>query len=325
ARKTRRGPRVAASCASATADDACESATVSAPRSSADRASSSRPSPSNCASSQPALASSLSTSAQPLQPAAARAATISAAGVRVALSRSTGASSCVARHGCPLSTSACAAESGPLVAIACASARSELSLTSPAASACLERPHAANDSNAATRLVAASVSMRVGRDRTRRRISLVRYTNRTAAERRRSGLTARPIGRLGRGRFVHQPVLEPLAQATQPVDEQPGLAGARQVVVRARIAHEFGRHVLLLERLEPELRVADRRAEVLFALHEQRRRLHVLHVTDRRQRVVHDLVVPWMAEELVLREPLRVGRTVPVGPFADHAIGLGGL
>src|SRR5215204_1326510 len=93
----------------------------------------------------------------------------------------------------------------------------------------------------------------------------------------------------------------------------------------ARIAHELHRNALLLERDEPEIRVPHWRPEVFLALNDERWRLHLRYFANRRQRVVHREVVPRLSVELELREPLRVGRAVPVRPLADHAIGLSGL
>src|SRR5690606_14239911 len=86
--------------------------------------------------------------------------------------------------------------------------------------------------------------------------------------------------------LVLQPVRKPLAQTTQSVHQKPRLAGARQVVGRTRIAHELHRHVTLPQRREPLLRIGHRRAMVLLALHNQRRRSHTVHITNRRQGVV---------------------------------------
>src|SRR5688572_20836210 len=125
--------------------------------------------------------------------------------------------------------------------------------------------------------------------------------------------------------FAVQPEAEPLTQTSEPVDEEPRLAGAREIVRGAWIPHELHRYALLLEPDEPLLRVGHRRAVIFFRLHDERRRLHVADVTNGRERVVHDGVVPWLAIELELGEPLRVGRAVPRPPVADHAVVLRGL
>ena len=64
---------------------------------------------------------------------------------------------------------------------------------------------------------------------------------------------------------------------------------------------------------------------IFFTLHQQHGRLHLLHITDRRQRVVQRLIVPRLAVELELGESLRIAAAVPIGPVGDRAVGLNGL
>ena len=64
---------------------------------------------------------------------------------------------------------------------------------------------------------------------------------------------------------------------------------------------------------------------IFFTLHQQHRRLHLLHIADRRQRVVQRLIVPRLAVELKFREPLCVAAAIPIGPVRDGPIGLDGL
>src|SRR5215217_856841 len=72
-----------------------------------------------------------------------------------------------------------------------------------------------------------------------------------------------------RGRFFLEPIRKPLTKAAQAIDEQPGFARSRQIVIRPRIADELRRYSLLFERHEPQLGVAHWRAIILLALNEQ--------------------------------------------------------
>src|SRR3954469_23499537 len=99
------------------------------------------------------------------------------------------------------------------------------------------------------------------------------------------------------GGLLLEPIAEPLPETAQSIDEKPRFTRARQIMVGAGVANELRRNALFLQRHEPELRIAHRRPEVLFTLNEQRGRLHLLDVTDRRERVVHDLILPGLSKE----------------------------
>src|SRR5690625_706938 len=103
-----------------------------------------------------------------------------------------------------------------------------------------------------------------------------------------------------------QPVLEPLPQPSESIYEEPRLTGTGEVVCRTGAAYELDRHTLLLQGGEPLLGVGHRGSVVLLGLDDQCRRLHAVGEADRGEGVVHRDIVPRLAVELELGQPLRI-------------------
>ena len=76
--------------------------------------------------------------------------------------------------------------------------------------------------------------------------------------------------------------LEPIALPVQALHQVLRLAGARQVVILAREDHDFGGHAVMLQRAEPLLALLDRHAKIVVGVQDQRRRLDILRVLQRR-------------------------------------------
>src|SRR6266571_4216814 len=96
------------------------------------------------------------------------------------------------------------------------------------------------------------------------------------------------------------PVREPRADAFQTIDEQPRGAGAGEAVERARIAHEFRRNATLAQGHEELLGIGDRYTLVVFGMHDQHRRVHVVHIRHRRQHAIERIALPGRAAELII-------------------------
>src|SRR6266702_8755730 len=107
------------------------------------------------------------------------------------------------------------------------------------------------------------------------------------------------------------PVREPRADAFQTINEQPRGAGAGEAVERARIAHEFRRNATLAQGHEELLGIGDRYTLVVFGMHDQHRRVHVVHIRHRRQHAIERIALPGRAAELILGKPLSVRRAIP--------------
>src|SRR6266705_6860571 len=128
----------------------------------------------------------------------------------------------------------------------------------------------------------------------------------------------------GRGVAAAKPVREPGADTLQPIDQEPGRAGARQPVVGPRVPHELSRDPALAEHHEQLLRVGDGRAAVVLAVHDQQRRAQVPGVPQGRKRPVQRVRLPRRPGELVVGQSLRVRRPVPREPVVNGPVGLRG-
>src|SRR5471030_2861890 len=105
---------------------------------------------------------------------------------------------------------------------------------------------------------------------------------------------------------IQKPV-EPIALPIQAFHQMLRLPRSRQVVILARKNHHLSIHAVVLQRAEPLLALLQRHAIIVVRMQNQRRRLDVLGVLQRRR-------VPVLVE-LVKQESLEVF-LVPVGAVA---------
>src|SRR6267154_5081516 len=89
------------------------------------------------------------------------------------------------------------------------------------------------------------------------------------------------IGRRGGGIPIQESI-EPVELPVQTLDQMFGLAGASKVMVFSRKENNLGRDAEMFQGAEPLLALFDRHAIVIVRMQDQRRRLHVLRVLQRR-------------------------------------------
>ena len=148
--------------------------------------------------------------------------------------------------------------------------------------------------------------------------SMTKVSNPVSAPvcRSRFAVPARPAD--GRSVAVQVPV-EPVDLPVDALDEVLRLAGAREVVVLAREEHDLARHAEVLQRAEPLLALLDRHAEVVVGVQDQRRRLDVLHVLQRRRVPVEIVLLEDVAAEVVRVAVGAVARAVVADEVRDAA------
>src|ERR1700683_139502 len=106
-------------------------------------------------------------------------------------------------------------------------------------------------------------------------------------------------------------LLEPIDLPIQAFHQVLGLASSRQVVVLARKENNLGRHAVVLQRAKPLFVLLDRHAKIIVRAQNQRRRLHIPHIFERR-------CIPILIE-VIEKWPLEI-ILMPVGAVARAII-----
>src|ERR1700739_3325023 len=97
------------------------------------------------------------------------------------------------------------------------------------------------------------------------------------------------------------------------------LSGPRKVVIFAGEDHEFRIHAIMPQRAEPLLALLDRNAVVVVGMQNQRRRLDVLGVFERRRVPILIEIVKQETVEVVLMPISAVARSVVTDEIGNAA------